>query len=98
MTQRYNLILTRRVEELNISYLQYFEVAHQAIFGRVGSLNDDYAQFLTHAIVPKYVQTFLDKEPSNGSNQVHNVQSHGADGSNGQVPPPADGQEHVHPS
>lgn len=54
-------MLRRRVLALNLSYLQFFEVAHQAIFGRVGSLNDDYAQFLQHAVVPKYVEAYLDR-------------------------------------
>jgi hypothetical protein len=59
--QRYYEMLRRRVLTLNLSYLQFFEVAHQAIFGRVGSLNDDYCQFLQHAVVPKYVEAYLDR-------------------------------------
>lgn len=59
--QRYYELLRKRVLSLNLSYLQFFEVAHQAIFGRVGSLNDDYAQFLQYAIIPKYVEAYLDR-------------------------------------
>lgn len=60
MAQRYLEFLRRRVLDLNISFLQFFEVAHQWRFGRVGALNDDYCQFLQHAVIPRYVEAYLD--------------------------------------
>lgn len=53
------LYLRAKVEELGVSYLQFFETAFFWRFERHSSLNDDYCQFLLHGVIPKYAVEFL---------------------------------------
>lgn len=53
------LYLTAKVRELNLSYLQFMEIAHYWKFGRDVIPQGDYTQFLLHGILPKYVVEFL---------------------------------------
>lgn len=60
MTQRYYELLRRKVLELNISHLKFFEISYQWRFDKVGDLSTDYCEFLQHAVVPMYAQAYLD--------------------------------------
>lgn len=55
------LYLRNKLENLGLTYHQFFETAYQWRFNppQVPSLNDDYCQFLLHAVLPKYVVDYL---------------------------------------
>lgn len=55
------LYLRNKLENLGLTYHQFFETAYQWRFNppQVPSLNDDYAQFLLHSVLPRYVVDYL---------------------------------------
>jgi hypothetical protein len=55
------LYMKDKLERLGMTYHQFFEVAYQWRFnpGQLPSLHDDYAQFLLHSVIPKYVVDYL---------------------------------------
>lgn len=55
------LYFRAKLEQLNMSYHQFFETAYQWRFNppQMPSLNDDAAQFLLHAVLPRYCVEFL---------------------------------------
>lgn len=88
MTQRYYALLRRKVEELHITYLQFFETAHLWRFQRQSAVATDYCEFLQNAVVAKYVQEFLDHlGESDACHQVLPLLTDGADRKHGEVLP-----------
>ena len=55
------LYFKHKLQRLNMSYHEFFEVAYQWKFnpGQMPSLHDDYCQFLLHSVLPKYVVEYL---------------------------------------
>lgn len=55
------LYFKAKLEELRITYHQFFEVAYQWRFNppHVPCINDDYCQYLLHGVLPKYVIEYL---------------------------------------
>lgn len=55
------LYLRNKLENLGLTYHQFFETAYQWRFNppQVPSLNDDYCSFLLHGVLPRYVVAYL---------------------------------------
>lgn len=71
------LYFQAKLAELQVSYLQFFEMAHMWRFNRAVLPQDDYIRFLTKGIIPKYAVEFLNdmqqKEAQCHSSYVPNV-------------------------
>lgn len=94
------LYFQAKISELRLTYHEFFETAYQWRFGRLVMLDDDYAQFLLHSVLPKYVVEFLQhlQESEGGNHQMLVVQSNGSNQQQrGEVPPNAVGETYDHP-
>ena len=53
------LYLYQKLKELRISAHEFFQIAYMAKFNKLMDLNDDFAQYLLHGVLPKYVVEYL---------------------------------------
>lgn len=77
------LYFHQKLRELQISAHEFFQLAYMAKFNKLMDLNDDYAQYLLHGILPKYAVEYLKQlqENERARDLVHQVrQERGDDG------------------
>lgn len=53
------LYFHHKLNELGITYHQFFEIAYFWRFQKQVQLHDDFAQFLLHSVLPLYVVAYL---------------------------------------
>lgn len=75
------LYFRAKLEELRLTPHEFFHISHQAIFNRDAQLEDDYAQWLMHSVLPKYVVTYLKRIQERELHQVQQGSTPDADGS-----------------
>lgn len=73
------LYFRAKLEQLGLTYHEFFETAYHWRFGKLVTIDSDYAQFLLHSVLPKYVIEYLKhlQESEDGSRQMLVVQSNG---------------------
>jgi hypothetical protein len=60
IVQRYHELLHRKLTELRTDVYTFFRLAHVWSFGTDPDLSNEVAQYRMHAVIPKYVCTYLD--------------------------------------
>jgi hypothetical protein len=56
---RYHELLRQKLDELRVDIYTFFRMAHIYCFGTDPDISTEVAQYTMHAIIPKYVQTYL---------------------------------------
>lgn len=57
---RYHELLRQKLDELRLDVYTFFRLAHIYSFGTDPDISTDVAQFSLHAIIPRYVEKYLD--------------------------------------
>lgn len=75
------LYLYRKLDELRISAHEFFQLAYMAKFNKLMDLNDDFAQYLLHGVLPRYVVEYLKhlQENEHARDLVHQVRKERGD-------------------
>ena len=60
---------------LNLTILEAFEVAYQWRFGKQGHVVPDYCEYVSHGVLPKYVQLWVSHLQGglNGNDTMHTL-------------------------
>lgn len=57
---RYHELLRQKLDELRVDIYTFFRLAHIYCFGTDPDISTEVAQYTMHAIIPKYVEKYLD--------------------------------------
>lgn len=57
---RYHELLRQKLDELRVDVYTFFRLAHIYCFGTDPDISTEVAQYTMHAIIPKYVEKYLD--------------------------------------
>lgn len=76
------LYFNAKLTALRLTAHEFFHIAHVAMFKRDAQLEDDYAQFLLHGVLPKYVVNYL-KEIQ--QSELHEMQKGSTPDANGSL-------------
>ena len=57
---RYQELLKRKLDELRTDVHTFFRLAHIYRFGTDPDLSNEVAQYQLHAVIPRYVEAYLD--------------------------------------
>lgn len=75
------LYFQAKLQELNLAYFEFFDVAYFWKYQKSVCLNSDCAQFVLHGVIPKYAVEFLKhiQESEDGNSEVFALRENGAD-------------------
>lgn len=90
------LYFNAKLEALRLTPHEFFHIAHVALFNRDAQLEDDFAQYLMHGVLPKYVVNYLKRMQQHELHEVSARSTPDPDGSvrqatHGEDSPPANG-------